>query len=205
MDALLSEAPKNKALNRLGMETIMTTPEEVLDFWLETVGPARWYAADDALDAEIAARFTDAALAARGGGLEKWILSPRTSLALIVLLDQFPRNIWRGEAGAFASDTRGLRVAKRAMALGHDLKVEEPARQFFYLPLMHSETQADQDRCLRLMLTRMPLTGADNLPHAIAHRDVIRRFGRFPYRNAALGRSDTAAERAWLEAGGYAV
>lgn len=184
---------------------MMADPESVLDFWLNTVGRQRWYEADPALDGEIGARFGDAVRAARTGKLDAWILKPRAALALIVLLDQFPRHIWRDDAAAFASDAQAMAVAKRAMTLGHDLKIPEPERQFFYLPLMHSETQADQDRCVRLILTRMPETGAANLPHAVAHREVIRRFGRFPFRNAALKRHTTATEKAWLDAGGYRV
>jgi len=152
---------------------------------------------------EVAARFEGMVAAARRGAFSDWILSPRSGLALILLLDQFPRHIWRDTAAAFESDARAMAKAKRAMSLGHDMKIAEPERQFFYLPLMHSESQADQDRCMRLILTRMPLTGAANLPHAVAHRDVIRRFGRFPFRNAALGRDTTEAEQAWLDAGGY--
>lgn len=183
----------------------MADAETVLDYWLNTVGPERWYKTDPGLDADIAARFTDAVEAARRGGMTDWILAPRPGLALILLLDQFPRHIWRDRPEAFASDARAMAKAKRAMTLGHDMKIAEPERQFFYLPLMHSEAQADQDRCVRLILTRMPRTGGANLPHAVAHRDVIRRFGRFPYRNAALGRASTDEEQAWLAAGGYRV
>jgi len=181
----------------------MAESDTVLDFWLTTVGAARWYKADPALDAEVAARFEGMVAEARRGAFSDWILNPRSGLALILLLDQFPRHIWRDTAAAFESDARAMAKAKRAMSLGHDMKIAEPERQFFYLPLMHSESQADQDRCVRLILTRMPLTGAANLPHAVAHRDVIRRFGRFPFRNAALGRDTTEAEQAWLDAGGY--
>ncbi len=183
----------------------MSDAETILDFWLNEVGPARWYAADPALDRTITERFADAVNDARDGALNDWILTPRSALALILLLDQFPRHIWRDQPKAFESDARAMAKAKRAMTLGHDMKIDEPARQFFYLPLMHSETQADQDRCVRLILTRMPKTGAANLPHAVAHRDVIRKFGRFPYRNAALKRASTAAESAWLDAGGYSA
>jgi len=184
---------------------MMADAETVLDYWLNAVGPERWYKADPALDADIVARFRDMVEAARCGEMGEWILAPRPGLALILLLDQFPRHIWRNGPEAFAADARAMAKAKRAMTLGHDMKIAEPERQFFYLPLMHSESQADQDRCVRLILTRMPQTGAATLPHAVAHRDVIRRFGRFPYRNAALGRETTEAERAWLDAGGYHV
>ena len=177
--------------------------EEVLGFWLDEVGPERWYAPDAALDAEIARRFEGAVSDARKGVYDRWILHARESLALMLLLDQFPRHIWRDGPGAYACDARAVDMAKRAINSGHDKATPEPERQFYYLPLMHHESQMDQDRCVRLILTNMPETGAENLRHAVAHRDVIRKFGRFPFRNAALGRECTPAERAWLEAGGY--
>lgn len=181
----------------------MDRAEEVLGFWLDEVGPERWYAEDAELDAECARRFQGDVEAARRGALKRWCLEPRRALALLILLDQLPRNIWRGKAQAFASDRHAVAVAKRAIQAGHDMKVDEPARQFFYLPLMHSENAMDQDRCVRLVLTRMPQGGAETLPHAIAHRDIIRRFGRFPMRDAALSRTPSREERAWLERGGY--
>ncbi|MEM9139169.1 MAG: DUF924 family protein, partial [Pseudomonadota bacterium] len=109
----------------------------------------------------------------------------------------------RGSGEAFASDRHALRLAKLAIGRGHDMRVKEPERQFFYIPLMHSEMLADQERALRLILMNMPKTGAINVEHGIKHRDVIRRFGRFPSRNAALGRTDTEAELAYRAEGGY--
>jgi uncharacterized protein (DUF924 family) len=184
-------------------EDPMITPEAVLSTWLDEVGPDRWYAEDAATDAMLRDRFGDALAAARKGAYDHWILSGRSALALLILLDQFGRNIHRGKAEAFAGDAHAIALAKRALNLNLDLWVDEPERQFFYLPLMHSESQCDQDRCVRLMLTRMPETNAHNLPHAIAHRNIIRRFGRFPFRNSALGRCCTSAEQAWLDQGGY--
>ena len=181
----------------------MVTPNDVLDFWLTEQGPEAWYKVDPSLDDEIRTRFGAAWETARAGGFEGWMFGPEGTLALLILLDQFPRNMFRGEARAFASDKQALALAKRAIDLGWDTRVAEPQRQFFYLPLMHSENLCDQDRCVRLMLTRMPETGASNLLHARAHREVIRRFGRFPYRNAALSRSTTRQEAAYMEAGGY--
>jgi uncharacterized protein (DUF924 family) len=183
----------------------MVACDEILDFWLTELGPSRWYAADPAVDAAIAARFGAAVDAAREGAFEAWMLKPRGALALMILLDQFPRNMHRGAAEAFRSDAQAVALAKRALNLGHDRKTPEPERQFFYLPLMHSECLTDQDRCVRLILIRMPRTGGENLPHAVAHREVIRRFGRFPFRNEALGRPSTEEERAWLAGGGYRV
>lgn len=178
-------------------------PGAILDFWLREIGPARWYEAAPEIDAAITARFGAAWQAARDGRSRAWMASPEGALALLVLLDQFPRNMFRGTARAHASDRAALAAAKRAIALGHDLRIPEPERQFFYLPLMHSESLADQERSVRLIASRMQATGAVNLDHAVRHRDVIRRFGRFPSRNAPLGRRDTDAERAWRAAGGY--
>lgn len=181
------------------------TAESVLGFWLEEIGPGGWYAASEATDAALRARFGATWEAARASALDEWILRPDSALALLIVLDQFPRNMFRGRPEAFSTDVMALARAKRAIGLGHDLHAPEPQRQFFYLPLMHSESMADQDRCVRLILTRMPKTSAEVLPHAREHRDVIRRFGRFPYRNAALGRASTNVERSYLEAEGYAA
>ena len=178
--------------------------ERIVDFWLNEVGPEGWYKSSTELDTSIRDEFGGLWEAARNGEYTAWLVSPQKALALLILLDQFPRNMFRGEAKAFASDGAALAVAKRAIVMGHDLKTSEPGRQFFYLPLMHSESLMDQERCVRLMALRMPQTGASNLHHARAHRDVIRQFGRFPYRNAALGRTTTAAERDYLAGGGYA-
>ncbi len=178
-------------------------PENILDYWLDIVGPERWYATDDALDADIRRRFGAAWEAARDGRLGTCGSDPRGALAHIILTDQFPRNMFREDPRAFATDRLARECAERALHRGWDLRVPEPERQFFYLTLMHSECQSDQDRCVRLISSRMPQTGAHNLLHARAHREVIRRFGRFPYRNAALGRHTTEAEAAFLADGGY--
>ena len=151
------------------------------------------------------ARFLDTWKAAKRGSLDTWSLRPRDALALLIVLDQFPRNMFRNCGQAFSTDPKALCVAKKALSVGHDLKAAEPERQFFYLPLMHSESLVDQDRCVRLFLTRMPQTGEQNLPYAREHRDLIRQFGRFPYRNDALGRASTSAERAFLSEHGYAA
>ncbi|MEL7464553.1 MAG: DUF924 family protein [Pseudomonadota bacterium] len=189
------------------METIdeIEAPEAVLDFWLNDVGPDRWYAVEDDVDNRITERFMATWRAAKNGDLDHWMLRPRHALALVILLDQFPRNMFRGSSVAFSSDGRALCIAKKALSDGHDLKAAEPERQFFYLPLMHSESLVDQDRCVRLFLTRMPQTGARNLPFAREHRDVIRQFGRFPYRNEALGRRSTPAEQDFLKSYGDAA
>lgn len=182
----------------------MSDPVTVLDYWLGELGPEGWYAGGADLDADIRDRFADLWQAAADGGLDHWVEGPAGALAFIVVTDQFPRNMWRGTARAFATDAAALAAARTALAAGWDMAAPEPERQFFYLPLMHSEAMQDQLDCIGLMAERMPETGESNLLHARAHAEVIRRFGRFPYRNAALGRETTAEEAAFLAAGGYA-
>lgn len=182
----------------------MTRPEDVLKFWLDEVGPRGWYSGGDELDATIRTRFRDTWEKARGGELGLWLTHPGGSLAYIIVTDQFPRNMFRDDARAFSTDREARAAAKAAIDRGWDLRIDEPARQFFYMPLVHSECLVDQDRAVRLIHSRMPKTGADNLVHARVHRDIIRRFGRFPYRNAALARPDREGERAFIASGGYA-
>ena len=181
----------------------MVGPEEVLSFWLDEVGPDGWYDTDETLDARISKKFADAWQGARDGRYSLWLTYPSGALAYVILTDQFPRNMFRGSSKAFATDRAALAVAKSAISKGWDMKIDEPARQFFYMPLMHSENLCDQDRCVRLMKERMPVYGAGNMLHARAHREVIRQFGRFPYRNAALARKQTACEDDYVQQGGY--
>ena len=181
----------------------MVGPEDVLSFWLDEVGPEGWYLQDDALDAQIRDRFLETWRAACDGKFSLWLTYPSGSLAYIILMDQFPRNMFRGSARAFASDKVALAAAKCAVDKSWDLKIDEPARQFFYLPMMHSESLCDQERCVRLMCERMTQSGPGNLLHARAHREVIRKFGRFPYRNAALERPTTELEAVYVSNGGY--
>ena len=182
---------------------MMTGPQEILEFWLDEVGPKGWYDSSDALDTQIRDRFLETWEAACEGRFSLWLTYPSGALAYIILTDQFSRNMFRGEGKAFATDRAALAAAKSAIERGWDMRIDEPARQFFYMPLMHSENLCDQDRCVRLMCERMPETGESNLLHARVHREVIRQFGRFPYRNAALDRSTTAAEAAFMDKGGY--
>jgi len=181
----------------------MVGPEEILEFWLDEVGPQGWYAQDDALDDAIRDRFMEAWESACAGSYSLWLTYPSGALAYIILTDQFPRNMFRGEGKAFSTDRAALAAAKSAVDKSWDLRIDEPARQFFYLPMMHSENLCDQERCVRLLCQRMPETGAANLLHARAHREVIRKFGRFPYRNHALSRPMTGPEQAYVSAGGY--
>ncbi|MEM6586964.1 MAG: DUF924 family protein [Pseudomonadota bacterium] len=180
----------------------MATPQEVLEFWLDEIGPQGWYKQSDALDDTIRDRFGAAWASASEGTYGLWLTYPTGTLAYIILLDQFPRNMFRGDARSFATDPHSLAAAKMAIHHGWDKRIDVPARQFFYLPLMHSENLCDQERCIRLMLDRMP-DSDDNLLHARAHRDVIRQFGRFPYRNDVLSRATTGPEKRYLEDGGY--
>ncbi|TNC71385.1 DUF924 family protein [Rubellimicrobium roseum] len=179
------------------------TPKDVLDFWIGEVGEKDWYAVDHELDQRIRDRFLPAWETAMEGRLGLWLTDPRDALAYLVLLDQFPRNMFRGDPRSFASDPHARAATKTCIARDWDLRVPEPERQFFYLPLMHSENLVDQDRCVRLFKARMPETGADNLLHAVAHREQIRRFGRFPMRNEVLRRASTPEEQEFLAQGGY--
>ncbi|MDE3028122.1 MAG: DUF924 domain-containing protein [Paracoccaceae bacterium] len=180
----------------------MSSPEDVLDYWLGAIGPEGWYAAGAALDADVRERFEDLWRAALGGGLDHWVAGPGPSLAFIVLTDQFPRNMFRDRAEAFATDALALAAAKVAVAQGWDMVAPEPERQFFYMPFEHSEDAEDQETAVALMTERMP-ENPGNLLHARAHQEMIRRFGRFPARNAVLGRVNTPEEAAFLAEGGY--
>lgn len=181
----------------------MTTgPEEVLGFWLDEIGPAGWYAGTGAIDAACRARFLPAWEALHGGRLEHWLSGSRPALAYLIVADQFSRNIHRGRAEAFATDARARAAARRALESGWDMEVPAPGRQFFYMPFEHSEDMRDQDRAVALMAERLA-SEPGHLLHARAHREMIRRFGRFPLRNAALGRENTPDEAAFIAAGGY--
>lgn len=187
------------------MGGIMTnSPDEVLAFWLDEIGPKGWYAGGDALDLRIRDEFATLYDRATAGALSLWLTYPNGTLAYIILTDQFSRNMFRGMSKAFATDAIAKAAAKAAISRGWDMRVDEPARQFFYMPLVHSEVLADQDRAVRLFKTRMPETGEVNLRHAKAHREVIRRYGRFPTRNEALGRNNSEEEQSFLDDGGYA-
>lgn len=181
----------------------MVTPEEVLAFWLDECAPADWYKSDPALDAKIRDKFLTTWQQATEGALGLWLTYPSGTLAYIILTDQFPRNMFRDSGQAFETDGIARAAAKMAIDRKWDMRIDEPARQFFYLPLMHAENLCDQDRAVRLIHTRMPEHGHNNRDHACAHRAVIRDFGRFPYRNEALGRKTTPAEQEFLDAGGY--
>jgi uncharacterized protein (DUF924 family) len=179
-------------------ETIVS-PAEVLAFW-RAAGPDQWFERDDAFDAEIREKFLPTYTAGAAGRLDPWQSTPDGTLALLVLLDQFPRNLFRGDASAFATDAKARSIAEQAIARGADRLFDVPERRFFYMPLMHSENLADQERCIALC---RDAGDAEGEKHAEIHADVIRRFGRFPHRNRALGRADTDEERAFLAGGGF--
>jgi uncharacterized protein (DUF924 family) len=179
----------------------MVNPDDILSFWLDECGSDKWYEADDALDQTIRERFGAAWKAATEGAFSLWLTYPNGALAYIILTDQFPRNMFRDDARAFSTDRAALAAAKSAIAKGWDLRIDPPARQFFYMPLEHSENLCDQDRAVRLICDR--LQDETYLLHARAHREVIRQFGRFPHRNAALDRNTTDLEKDHLERGGY--
>lgn len=175
------------------------TIADVVAFWREA-GPARWFSKDDAFDADFRARFLDVHHAAARRERDDWAESADGTLALLILLDQFPRNAFRDSAHMFATDALALHFADRAIARGLDRQVAQELRQFMYMPLMHSEALHDQERCVG----QMQAFGGESLKYAEVHRDIIRRFGRFPHRNAMFGRETTAAEQAFLDAGGFA-
>jgi uncharacterized protein (DUF924 family) len=177
----------------------LSTPQEIVAFWREA-GPDKWFKRDDTFDAGIKERFLATHEAAASGALAAWEGSAEGALALLILLDQFPRNMFRGTPRAFATDERARAIADRAIAQGFDNAVSPQMRSFFYLPFMHSEELADQERCVALYRE-----AADDysLKYADEHADIIRRFGRFPHRNAILGRASTAEEKAFLESGGF--
>lgn len=181
----------------------MQTAADVLDFWLDEIGAEGWYAGGAEIDAKVRVRFEDLWHAAMAGACGPWLTDARGALAYVIVTDQFPRNMFRDSARAFASDAHARAAAKLAVAEGWDMAVPEPERVFLYMPYEHSESLADQDESVRLISERLPETAAEYAVHAEAHRAVIRAFGRFPTRNAALGRATTPAEAHWLAAGGY--
>ena len=189
--------------------------QEILDFWFvpapgEPTGTGNatvdgvavrnvWFRKDDAFDAEIRRRFGVALAAGLAGAYGEWCDEPRGSLARVVLLDQFTRNAFRGTPRSFAGDARALATARDAVEQGDDRALAPQERWFLYMPFEHSEALADQDRAVELFEALAAKTGLDEpLPWAIRHRDVIRRFGRFPHRNAILDRASTADEIAFL-------
>lgn len=177
----------------------LPSAREVADFW-RAAGPKRWFSKDEAFDAEFKSRFDAAHHAAAAGALDAWTTEAEGTLALLILLDQFPRNAWRGNGHMFATDGKARAVARAALDAGFDQQIEPALRPFLYLPFMHSEDLADQERSVVLNSA----LDANTLRFAVLHRDIIARFGRFPHRNEMLGRDTTAQERKFLDEGGFA-
>lgn len=180
----------------------MSDPIELLDFWLHEIGPKGWYAGGEEIDAICRERFEDLWQAAHDGGLDHWVDGTVGTLAYLILTDQIPRNIHRGTALSFATDARARAAARKALDAGWDMAAPEPERQFFYMPFEHSEDPADQALSAQLLSERMA-SDPEMALHARAHQEVIARFGRFPTRNAALGRASSPEEQVYLDEGGY--
>jgi uncharacterized protein (DUF924 family) len=174
-------------------------PDEILAFWREA-GPGRWYKRDDAFDAVVRGQFLGLWQKAAAGELSSWEKSDDGALALVIVLDQFPRNMFRGDVRTFSSDALAREVAGRAIARGTDRRVDGALLEFLYLPFMHSEHLADQLHCVELF---RKAANPENLRYAEGHADIIRRFGRFPHRNCILGRMTTSEEQTFLDSGGF--
>ena len=178
---------------------MIASPASVLAFW-RAAGPEKWFKKGTGFDEDIRARFLETYATAAAGKLSGWEQTAEGALALTIVLDQFPRNMFRGDARTYTADLQAHAVAERALEHGFDQKVPLSDRQFFYLPFEHSEAIADQERCCALFAA----TGdAELLKWAQSHADIIRQFGRFPHRNAMLGRTTTAEEQAFLDGGGF--
>lgn len=188
MASTISEMSNNEA-----------SPAGIVEFWRQA-GPDRWFEKDDDFDKMLTKRYLDLRRQAADGELDGWTEDANGSLALILLLDQFSRNMFRGSAEAFVADPKARTIADLAIRNGHDKAFDTDMRCFFYLPYEHSESLADQNRCVALV---HQLGDPEYLKYAILHRLVIRRFARFPHRNAALGRHTSPAEEAYLASGGF--
>ena len=169
--------------------------QDILRFWFEELTPEDWYRKDQALDADITRRFGGIYETLKAGVPASWLATPEGWLAAIIVLDQFPRNIFRGEPRAFVTDAEALALAKRAIGEGIDLRLPPERRAFLYMPFQHAENAADQARSVELFTA---LGNPLNLDFALRHKAIIDRFGRFPHRNAILGRETTQNEAAFL-------
>jgi uncharacterized protein (DUF924 family) len=181
--------------------TAAATPSEIAIFWRDA-GPDKWFTPDHDFDHTVRTKFLAVYEDAAAGRLAAWQETREGALTLVLLLDQFPRNMFRGHARAFATDAMARAVADRALASSFDQATDPMMRPFFYLPFMHSEALADQNRCVRLYEV---LNDAEQLRYAREHRDVIKNFGRFPGRNSALSRVTTPAERTFLDDDGVEI
>ena len=179
-------------------ESDQKTIDEILDFWFAEETKARWYASTDAFDERCRQHFGDLTAKAADGELARWEETAEGALAVCLLLDQMPRNIHRGTPKAFATDTEAVAISERAIERGFDRELDLERRKFLYLPFMHSEALADQERSVAISEA---LNDENALHWANDHADIIRRFGRFPHRNAVLGRKNTPEEEAFLADG----
>ncbi|HET6159685.1 MAG TPA: DUF924 family protein [Dongiaceae bacterium] len=180
----------------------MSSPRDILQFWFSERARLLWFEKDSMFDADIRARFEPLVHEAQMGGFEEWRSSPDGALALLLLIDQFARNLYRGQAKAYLGDARARAVAAESIARGFDQRYPFPDRVFFYLPFEHCETLANQDRYIALIEGCMREVGeaaAEFLDYAHRHRNIIKRFGRFPHRNEALGRETTEEEAEFLK------
>lgn len=175
------------------------TAKDVIDFWA-SAGPKCWFNGGGAFDAKCRDLLLEPHMAAARGELAHWAETAEGALALLLLLDQIPRNVFRGSAHAYATDPMARAVAAAAIQQGHDRQYDLELRSFFYLPYMHSEALADQQRCVALFAD---LPESASAPWATHHLEIIEQFGRFPHRNRLLGRHTTPAEQDWLDAGGF--
>lgn len=179
--------------------TTSFSPDDIISFWRDA-GEDRWFKADADFDADVRTRFHTLWQEARDGRHADWEKTADGMLALIIVLDQFPRNMFRGSAEAFSTDPQALALTKRAIAQGMDQQIGPDLRAFVYMPLMHSEDPKDQLHCVEVFRA---FGNANNLAFAELHADIIRKFGRFPHRNTVLGRRTTAEEAAFLADGGF--
>jgi len=175
------------------LSTMLPSIEDVLGFWF--ADSKRWWTKDTAFDAEIRDRFLGLHDAVERGAREEWLETARGALAYVIVLDQFSRNMFRGSARMFEGDERALSAARSAIDRGFDQGLSTDERSFLYMPFMHSEDIADQDRSVQLFASTVP----ESLSYAEKHRAVVRRFGRFPHRNALLARASTAEELEFLK------
>jgi len=173
---------------------------DILQFWFEDIEHAKWFRKDPVFDQELQQRFGDLLLRARDDQLDHWCATPQGRLALIIVLDQFSRNIYRQKSAAFAADAKALQLTLDGIQEGDDEKLTHEQRSFFYLPLMHAENLDMQELCLDKTRS-LSDAGHGTDKYALSHLEIIRDFGRFPHRNEALGRADTAEEASWLKSG----
>lgn len=197
----IGKAPLDCTLRprRVPMMTDLPDSAALIAFWREA-GPQRWFRKDEAFDAQFRDRFLSAHERAAQGELDEWLETPGGALALAILLDQFPRNAFRGTARMYATDAQARRVARVALERGYDAQLPADLRNFLSLPFMHSEDPADHE----ISVAKTAALGGEPHRFALHHREIIRRFGRFPHRNAVLGRTSSPEEEQFLAEGGFA-